>query len=347
MSVRKNLALIPGTIIQITDSTFNVGVVGWYVIDSKSELVAADGHTATFTCPDLLKELSWAMVPGITNIPNEDVAAILARILLFVANSGELPWTSTCTLSGFGGVAFTSPPQSVQAAIDKLSQERFGYYRLGANPDGSPGRVVEFSLFGADTAIRLVCPPPVPGQMNRATIRPILTLDPKTDSTALVNCLVPLGAGSGDTQFTLADALRTLSPTWSAAGIGGVAWQVASGFTFPGYRTTYPIYRRPNGNGQGDGYQYFLADSASITRYRQRWGTMAKGDIGPGTSTAADFAAAGQALYQTAVAQIRWTLNPTTVLTVTTLGKGDLRGIAGNTVAVEYPEYVTERSRRT
>ena len=331
MTLRQNYPLGIGATVQLVDTQY--GVQGQYVVDDKSETIDAAGHWAQFQCMEITEELVWATVPGFTAVPDETTAGTLGRLL---ALQDESPWTYTLptALDGFANVGFQAEDVTIQQAMSKLLVDRFLHWRRGN------GRIIEAGNFGAPTGIRIVRPSGNPSLMNRSAIRPIKVggFAPKADAATLVNCIVPKGAGSGYAQLTLQPLYVAVGESYDA----GTGWYTSAPATFPGYDSAnFPVRRRIRYDGGGlDGYQYFLADPASIVTYRKRWLPYPRPDIGTISNSVGDLQSAAQALYQVALVYMGWHNVQHKVLAISTDGRGNNVGIAGDTVRVEYREVI-------
>lgn len=338
MPFRANQVLVPGTAVRVVDARF-AGAMGTYYVDEKSESVSDDGHWATFTLAGMIEELRWETVPGFVALDNEATLTTIQRLL---AIPTDTPWTPTFVngVDTFTGVSFVAEDVTVQQAADKIIRDRLFHWRRG------DGRIIEYGTFKRKTGIRLVRASQRPGAMNVPTIRPIPPggIRNIADAASVANCLVLKGAGDGWAQLTL-------QPLYNATGevaVAGTNWYRSGPITaFPGYNGAYPIYRRRRLDGGGlDGWQYFITDPTSVTAYRRRWLPVQRSDIGPvDNANPTDMADAAQWLYAIGVVYLANFGTVHNAIAVTSDGRGDNRGTAGDTVKVEYP--VVSRGVRT
>jgi len=342
MALRNNLPIGPRTMVRITDTL--LGLLGTYMVGERSETPADDSRYASFTCLDQVNELTLDTVPGLSAFSdqNETTAATLQRIL-------NVPYPTSVRYTGqmvngtdyYAGIDFLADNVTVQAAFSKLLGDRgFGWRR-------GEGRVIEYGTFKRPTTIRLVQASMRPSQMNRAYIRPIPSGGLRTviDPTAIYNCIAITGAGSGPYQ-------HSLQPLYNIGGetqVAGTNWwksgpQPIPGIhgqqVFAGFDPNFPIHRRITYNGRGsDGYEYFLVDMDSVNRYRSSFYPLNRSDVGSTDNAVDDMVETAQALYVIAWATLKLSAKVNTALSVTTIGRGDNRGIGGDLVTVEWRDF--------
>lgn len=340
MQLRNNAPIGPRTVVRVRDT--ELGLQGTYMVGEKSETPSEDSRYASFTCLDLVSELTLDTVPGLSAFSdqNESTANTLRRIL---AIPFQTPYTGQMVngTDYYAGVDFLADNVTVQAAFSKLLGDRgFGWRR-------GDGRIIEYGNFKRPTGIRLVQGSMRPGAMNRDNIRPIPVGGLRTvvDPTAIYNCIAITGAGSGPYQ-------HSLQPLYNIGGetaVPGTNWwksgpQPIPGLhgqpLFAGYDLNFPIHRRITYNGRGsDGYEYFLVDYDSVNRYRSSFYPLNRSDVGSTENTADDMVETAQALYIIAWATLRMSAKVNNALSVTTVGRGNNVGIGGELVTVEWKEF--------
>jgi len=330
MTIRNNYPLDVGAMVYVKDTTY--GEQGLFVVGDKSESISADGHTAAFSCVDLVEELRWPDVPGFASIETGETLSRVFQRLLNIQD--ETPWLASLPpaldVTLFDN-RFTCDGITVQQAVAGLAAQWFLKWRRGA------GRTIEFDTFGKDTGIRLVKPSMRPSAMSRPNIRPMLPngINPVNDAAGIVNCLVPLGAGDGWAQVSLRDLYNPVGET----AVPGTTWYKSGPpvAVWTGYDAAYPIYKRFRYDGGNDGFQYFLIDQTSITNYRKRFARMHT-DIGVISGNPLDLAAAAATVWQLGVARLKLFSVKHQSLTVLTVGRGNNVGIGGDLVRVECKE---------
>ncbi len=303
------------------------------VVPSRPVRPAKGGLEAQFACADLLDELRRATctsgftVPDVANGAIVPLTTILTRL---VACQTDATWAVANSLATLDGIEFSAYGLSVVEAVAKLSKERTGaHFRRGA------GRTLEFGRFGASSGLRLIRETPTAALTARnPDVRQIRgeTFAPAEDG-AIVNDVVPTGAGSGVAQLTLA-------PLYLEAGqvpLGPPGWYRGGSGSFSGVHGLYPVCRRPRLDGGGlDGYDYFLQDTPSVVAHGRYMATLPISSIAAIDTAPTNQFTAAIALYAATVAWIVSRSTPRDTITCATEGRGDIRGIAGNTVRVVY-----------
>lgn len=348
MALRANYGLGIGTMARVTDTTW--GVQGTYVVGDKSESIAADGHWVTFTLADLMEELRWGEIPGfVAQDKAFETTTTTAQRILDIANLAQpaYPWRVVFTGPDyFAGSPFQIEGGTPFQALEKLCADRFLHMRRNPQVGGGYERTLEIGAFPTNpSGIQLVRSSARPAAMNRVNIRPIPEggLTPKASGAAIINVIVPTGAGAGWAQLTL-------QPLWNpatAAHDSALGYDYCRLNPFAGLNAAYALlYRRIRYDGGGiDGYEYFLVDQPSVNVYRQRWLRYPRTDIGTVSQATLDQVAAAQNLYITAVAYLLGHATPNQVLAVSTIGRGSVTGLAASTVQVYYP--FTENGTQT
>jgi Glycosyl hydrolase catalytic core len=345
-----NRAITPGTQVQVYDPTvlgYNNAptVVAWGIYRTGSRTLNRSGTIATFTFDDLLQELAqraattgFATAADATGAATEGTTAILRRLVYL---NVDTTWAVTNDVTGLDGLAFSAMGASIFGAATKLASERFAHVKRGV------ARTLKFGRFGDTSGItfRKATGSPTAAASDLTTRQiPDGGLKSSMDGT-IVNDIVPLGGDTGVLQVSL-------QPLYNATGevnLGAfypnfIGWYLSGPASFTGYDPAYPIYRRPRADGGGiDGYEYLIADSASVNAYGRHQAPFVKSDIVPvknaaGGVSPADRVAAATVLYQVGVSFLKWNAQPHEQIAITVPASGDLRDIAGKTATVWYTD---------
>lgn len=183
-------------------------------------------------------------------------------------------WAAGSVEAGIGNTTVSYEGESIFEALDVL-RDRWGvHFRLG-----SVERTLDFGNFGDDSGIRLIRPESVPRELaNNGDVALITGLEIVEESEAIVNRLIPVGAGAGTTQLTLQYANST--------------------------HPSYPI--RSGANGDGSAF-YYIEDTASQAAYGLVERPFERSDIRPLTNSTPDLQNAANALYRAALAGLlKW-----------------------------------------
>lgn len=294
------------------------GYVGRYYYRAKSLQVQADGISQlTVVADDQLTELTRKSVNFRRTYTNTAVETVVAD-LLDVAG-----WDGTID-AGIGNTSVTYEGESVLRAVDVL-RDRWGqHFRLAGLS------TLEFGAFGSDSGLVIAN---LPGQVQadieqNTSIAIVDNLNFLEEGGEIFNRIIPLGAGQGVSQLTIADA--TLG--------------------------TYAVETGTNDDGSN---YYYIEDSASVTLYGRREKVLIFPNIRPITNSDANIVNAANALKLTAEAYIARHTAPKIVYGVTvralrqTLRVGDLvrlqyRGVVDNYSYVDVDDmfYVMDVTRR-
>jgi hypothetical protein len=336
MNDYRNAAVQQGAKVMVWDNDVGAEVTRGPILTTSDSVDANEIHWSTVTFADDLYDLvradvtsSFASDIGYTNTgPSDPVPSRVAETLTQVGQRllslADTPWIFKNDVTGLDGILFSATGSIVQA-LDKLRQERFAHFTremFGTNP-----RLVHFSDFGqpftfngAPVWLMGTNSNPTSGAANFG-IRQMFT--PQFNNTQeVINSITPTGAGNGTSQLRL----RILY------GAGG----------FIGFNPLYPILQRPTQSGAtSDGFDYYIEDAASVAKYGRTRRTLPVPDVGvtvapDGTTTPVSETAAAISLYTVAVNSLIRTAHPTTELSFTTAGVGDVRNIGGRTVHVKY-----------
>lgn len=221
----------------------------------------AGGWTLSADGPDSLDELKRVSVLLAREYLNRTPDAIAQAL------AGLAGWTLTGdALSNILSVRYDGV--SVLKALQLLAEQQGLHLRLGERP-----RVVEFGQFGTDSGLVLINPTMAEAALEGThEVALIERLSIVQSTEAAANWLLPLGAGEGVAQLTLAKATRS------------GRYDIRS--------TTGP-----------DGTTlYYLADDASIAEYGVIQKVGVYRNIAPVTNSDGDVVNAANALYDAAAA---------------------------------------------
>jgi hypothetical protein len=290
------------------------------IVQTRGRRVGRDGLFARFEAYDLLVELAKPTVTtGFVARAGETTTALFERLL---ARRTETRWRVDNRIAGYDGANFSAYGISVLQAAGKACGERFASYKRGPTlPDGT--RTLVAGRFGAESSgLRLVR---APREAHRAAENPDIRViaDVSVDEdAALANRLIPLGAGDGAAQLTLAPL-----------------YGLTSG---PGYNPAYPVLRRLREDAvapyTATSYEYYIEDAPSIAAHDLSERAYPRTDIVPVSTTAADYTVAAWTLYRESLRYLIDHKESVEQITVTTVANGELLDLGGTTVEVHHDE---------
>jgi hypothetical protein len=168
--------------------------------------------------------------------------------------------------------------------------------------------------------------------MTKANVRPLISLQQKTDSSGIVNVLTATGAGTGFAQLTFQSLYNYVGET-SGPYPG---WYTSGPLSFTGYNPKYHLYRRLRRDATNSldpkQWEYFTADLTSVKAVRQRWSSFNQSHITPVSAASLDYVQAAISLYQAAIANLQWYSQQNIVYAITAYGSGPITGLAGKTI---------------
>jgi uncharacterized membrane protein YgcG len=250
---------------------------------------------------DLLRELAWPSCLFNREYSVQYLGVIVTNLLTLASG-----WSG----GSVANVGYTSTEfqgESVLNAIMSLAEGGGAHFRLG-----TATRTLDFGGFGVDSGIRCMGVDVVgPELEDNDALAIISDIEISSEGGSIVNRLVPLGAGEGETRLTLA---------WTT-------------ITDP----SYPVQNALNPDGST---YYYIEDTTSQTAYGVIVAPYTRSDIRPLSNTDVDMINAANALYNTALAALLRRKDPDISyrLSVRKL-RGSLR--PGQTVQVVYRGMVT------
>ena len=195
---------------------------------------------------------------------------------------------------------------SVLKAIQSIFKNIGAHFRQ--DPDNF--KRLMLSPFGADSGYRLVkLDGDKPTPVRDATVIPIVTIDINTDSTEIVNKIIPLSAGDGDSRGTLENSNRS-SP--------------------------YTIEDETGPDGRDI---YYLRDAASVALYGEITKVLNFKKIAPIGTSDASLARTANYLYDAAAEWLTRRVDPITDVQVR-VAQQRVNFSQGDKVTVEYVEMV-------
>jgi hypothetical protein len=244
------------------------GLLGTFRHASQSLGAASDKPMLRVKADDQLIELVHKNGYFRRNFNHTAVESVVST-LLSVAG-----WTDGGVETEIGSTTVSYEGESIFEALDVL-RDRWGrHFRLG-----SIERTLDFGALGESSGVRLIRPESIPREMEQnGEVAFIAGLEITEESEAVVNRLIPVGAGAGTTQLTLQYV--------TAAD------------------TAYPVQSGSNADGS---LFYYIEDGDSQTAYGLVERPFERNDIRPLTNSTPDLQNAANALYNAALAALlKW-----------------------------------------
>jgi hypothetical protein len=217
-------------------------------------------------------------------------------------------WTSGAVETGIGNATASIEGESVMEAITELGNAWGRHWRLG-----TAARSLDFGSFGTASGIRLIKADSLPPEIEGNTSAALVTdLSVSVESEAVVNRLIPLGAGAGTTQLTLEYVTV--------------------------YDESYPVQTGHNADGS---HFYYIEDTTSQTAYGLVERPFVRNEIRPLSNSLANLQNAANALYQAALATLLKLRNPVTQYTVSVTNLNPASVLPGDTVRLFWRGIVT------
>lgn len=180
-------------------------------------------------------------------------------------------WTQGAFDSGMGNVVVEFNGQSVLEAIVEIVKRKKKHFR-----EGTTARTLDVGALGADSGNRLIAPTLMTSDLELNTVAGIIeTIDETCDGDGIVNSIIPLGGGQGNSQLTLEKATRT---------------------------TPYTIQTTTNPDGSTC---WYLQDAASVAAHGARWKVYPIVIINPLSNSDADITNAANSLYDASVTYLQ------------------------------------------
>jgi hypothetical protein len=254
--------------------------------------------------PSLLQELVYKN--SLLGRTLDDVTPTSALATLLAGST----WTIGTVDGGLSNVSARFDGVPVFNAIAKLADI------LGVHVRELTGRRIDFGAFGVASGITLMAPSAIgPSVDDNANVGIIKSISLTEEGTSIVNRVIPVGAGEGNTLFQL-------GPSKGAAA--GTPWSTRT--------SPYTIQHATGPNGET---YYYLEDTASVAAYGRREKVLAAKDIAPIANSPTAFENGANALYDLASAYLGRFKNPLKVYTVSVSKLADTF-LVGDTVRVIY-----------
>lgn len=217
-------------------------------------------------------------------------------------------WTSGAVEAGIGNATVSIEGESVLEGITELANAWGRHWRLG-----TATRSLDFGAFGTASGIRLIKADSLPPEIEgNSTVAIVTGLNVSVESEAVVNRLIPLGAGAGTTQLTLEYVTV--------------------------YDAGYPVLTGTNADGSNF---YYIEDATSQAAYGLVERPFVRNEIRPLSNSLANLQNAANALYQAALATLLKLRNPVTQYTVSVTNLNPASVLPGDTVRLFWRGIVT------
>jgi uncharacterized membrane protein YgcG len=276
-----------------------LGYLGEFIHRSSS-VVPGEHPAMQVQADDQLRELMAVSCLFNREYSYQYLGSIVSDLLTLVTGWGDGDIEDV----GYTSVDFQG--ESVLNAIVELAEAGGAHFRLG-----SSSQTLDFGEFGDESGIRCMGVEVVSPEIDDDTIAIITELEVLEEGSAIVNRLIPLGSGAGETQLTL---------EWSSL------------LGLPPRPGEYDIDTGTNPDGSS---YYYIEDTTSQTEYGLFTAVWVRNDIRALSNSDGDLENAADALYEVAKAALNRMKDPITTyrLSVSKL-TGDLR--PGQTVRVFY-----------
>ena len=250
------------------------GLLGTFRHASQSLAAGSDKPMLAVKADDQLIELAHKNGYFRRNFNFVAVESVVSS-LLSVASG----WSVGSVEAGIGHTTVSYEGESVFEALDVL-RDRWGrHFRLG-----SIERTLDFGAFGDASGLRLIRPESIPREMaHNDDVALVTELSIVEESEAIINRLIPVGAGAGTTQLTL-QYVTSADPS-------------------------YPVKSGTNADGT---LFYYIEDTASQENYGLVERPFERNDIRPLSNSTPDLQNAAGALYRAALAALLKWLAPRT-----------------------------------
>jgi hypothetical protein len=229
-------------------------------------------------CDSLLAEWTRELVYFHRNYSNTATNTVVAALIGLAAG-----WAGG-TVANPGNVSVGFEGDSLFRALVAIAETWVGYHFR----ETTPARTLDFDDFGDDSGIRLIMPSAARVELEDNDLVALITAVEVVEETdRIVNKIVPVGAGLGETQLNIFGAAAD-----------------------PGYPVQVGV------NADASNY-YFVHDAASIAAYGQVAAVMAATDVRPLSNSDNDVQYAKNVLYRRAVSALTAHKDPLTVYGVT------------------------------
>lgn len=283
-----------------------MGYLGTFSHARQQTQIKGPAATLVVSADDELVELVHKNCYFRRNFNYVDVASVVSTLVGLVAG-----WSVGAVESGIGHTTVSYEGESVFEALDVL-RDRWGrHFRLSA------GRTLDFGAFGEDSGLRLIRADSAPRELaGNRQVALVTSLEIVTEADAVINRLIPVGAGVGTTQLTLQYVTEAADD--------------------------YPVKTGTNADGSAF---YYIEDTASQAAYGLVERPFERSDIRPLSNSGPDLANAANALYWAALAGVlKWRQPRTTYqVQVTKLAADEL--LPGQLVRLFYRGVATAEGR--
>lgn len=244
------------------------GALGTFLHASQSVAISESRSRLSLKTYDELIELARQNVYFRRNFDDETVDSVVTT-LIGLANG----WSEGEVETGIGNTTVSYEGESVFEAIDVLRDRWARHFRLNGT------RTLDFGSFGDDSGLRLIRPESVPRELERnGYVVFVTSLEILEEAEAVINRLIPVGAGAGVTQLTL-EHVTSEHPD-------------------------YPVQSGMNADGSN---YYYIEDTDSQASYGLIERVFERSDIRPLTNSTTNLENASNALYRAALsALLRW-----------------------------------------
>lgn len=171
------------------------GFLGRYIYREDNIRAGVNDLELSVTADSVLKELQWRFTGFRRNYQFEPVGDVLADLLNLAPGWGLV------VDPNIGNTTVTYEGNSVWAGVDELRDRWSQHFRMSAVDP----RVLEFGDFGDDSGIVFlpIREPLQDNLLNNPGVVPCRMVGRSRDTAGIVNRVIPLGAGQGETALTI------------------------------------------------------------------------------------------------------------------------------------------------
>ena len=244
------------------------GTLGTFLHASQERAAGSDQPKLNLKTYDQLIELARKNVYFRRNFDDAAVDSVVSTLIGLASG-----WSAGEIETGIGNTTVSYEGESVFEALDMM-RDRWGrHFRLNGT------QALDFGSFGDDSGLRLIRPESVPREMEHNNDAAFVTsLEILEEAEAVINRLIPVGAGAGTTQLTLEHVT--------------------------GEDASYPVQSGLNADGSS---YYYIEDTTSQGLYGTIERVFERPDIRPLTNATVNLENAANALYRAALsALLRW-----------------------------------------
>jgi hypothetical protein len=298
----------------------NAGATSWLGVDTTTPhgaFVSASGSGATAAL--VVPTGPGEVVTDFLAVKDSDGAqpSRIQNAICYELVAASLLCASSCDWRGATMSCRFDGESMLKALLLVLAQDSLHLREAVSETGGALVRQLEAGVFGTlPSGIVLMGGQADEELFDAAKLAAIESIEVEDTITELWNWIIPLGAGAGALQLTLASSTRVMPYTI----------QTMTG---------------PDGNPV-----YYIADAASIALYGQRERVMVAKDIVPASTGATDVQNAANALYDLAASQLqRWWSQKQTAYKLTVTGL-DPAVKPGDSVRVRWRGYALQQGTK-